>query len=78
MISIATNILLPAVVTSHKDHANASAFLESIQERDDVAISEFIQLRDEAEYTAARQVLWNRGSGFQPHAPLPVLHRHGG
>ena len=40
MISIDTNILLPAVETKNAHHARAAAFLESITARDDVAISE--------------------------------------
>ena len=44
MISLDTNILLPAVETRGADHQKASAFLESLQEREDVAISEFVLL----------------------------------
>ena len=44
MISVDTNILLPAVETSNADHAKAAAFMESLQSRDDVAISEFVLL----------------------------------
>lgn len=44
MLSIDTNILLPAVEISNKDHAPAAAFLGSLQDRDDVAISELILL----------------------------------
>ncbi len=44
MISIDTNILLPAVETRNPDHSQAAAFLESLQAREDVAISEFILL----------------------------------
>lgn len=44
MISIDTNILLPAVETGNPAHSKAAAFLESLQDRDDVAISEFILL----------------------------------
>ena len=40
MISVDTNILLPAVETKNTHHAKAAAFLESISTRDDVAISE--------------------------------------
>ena len=40
MISIDTNILLPAVETKNAHHVRAAAFLESITARDDVAISE--------------------------------------
>ena len=42
MISIDTNILLPAVETKNAHHVRAAAFLESITARDDVAISEFV------------------------------------
>ncbi len=44
MISIDTNILLPAVETKNAAHAAASAFIETLQDRDDVAICEFILL----------------------------------
>jgi uncharacterized protein len=44
MISIDTNILLPAVETTNADHAKAAAFLGSLHLRDDVAISEFVLL----------------------------------
>ena len=44
MISVDTTILLPAVETQGRDHGRASAFLESLQDRDDVAISELILL----------------------------------
>lgn len=44
MISIDTNILLPAVETGNAAHAAASAFLGSLQDREDVAICEFILL----------------------------------
>jgi len=40
VISIDTNILLPAVETKNAHHVKAAAFLESITARDDVAISE--------------------------------------
>jgi len=44
MISFDTNILLPAAESTNKDHAAAADFLESLQDRDDVAISEMILL----------------------------------
>ncbi len=44
MISIDTNILLPAVESGNTKHPTAAAFLESLQNREDVAISEFILL----------------------------------
>lgn len=44
MISIDTNILLPAVDTDNADHPRAAGFLGALQDRDDVAISEFILL----------------------------------
>ncbi len=44
MISIDTNVLLPAVETRNASHSLAAAFLESLQDRDDVAISEFVLL----------------------------------
>lgn len=44
MISIDTNILLPAVEMGNDQHAVAAAFLESLQDRDDVVISELILL----------------------------------
>jgi predicted nucleic acid-binding protein len=44
MISIDTNILLPAVEETNPYHEKAALFLESIGDRDDVAISEFALL----------------------------------
>ncbi len=44
MISLDTNILLPAVESRNADHPRAAAFVESLQDRQDVAISEFILL----------------------------------
>ena len=44
MISLDTNVLLPAIETDNDDHTRAAAFLETLQQRDDVAISEFILL----------------------------------
>lgn len=44
MISLDTNILLPAVESRNAHHPKAAAFLESLQDRQDVAIGEFILL----------------------------------
>ncbi len=44
MLSVDTNILLPAVEVENADHETAAAFLGSLQSRGDVAISEFILL----------------------------------
>jgi len=44
MISIDTNILLAAVEVGNEQHAKAQAFLEGLQDRADVAISEFVLL----------------------------------
>jgi predicted nucleic acid-binding protein len=44
VISLDTNILLPAVDPRNPDHIRAVAFAESLQTRDDVAVSEFILL----------------------------------
>lgn len=44
MISLDTNILLPAVEIRNADHPRAAAFLESLHDRQDVAICEFILL----------------------------------
>jgi toxin-antitoxin system PIN domain toxin len=44
MLSIDTNILLAAVEEKNTDHAEAFAFLDSLQERDDVVISELVLL----------------------------------
>lgn len=41
MISLDTNILLPAVETANINHALAAGFLNSLHGRDDVAICEF-------------------------------------
>ncbi len=44
MLSIDTNILLPAVETRNPRHQVAAAFVESLEDRTDVAISEFVLL----------------------------------
>lgn len=44
MISLDTNILLPAIVAGLEHHEHAAAFLDSLQDRPDVAISEFALL----------------------------------
>jgi predicted nucleic acid-binding protein len=44
MVSIDTNILLPAVDVDNTVHEVAASFLESLREREDVALSEFILL----------------------------------
>lgn len=44
MISIDTNILFPAMERENPNHLKAAAFLTSLQEREDVVISEFILL----------------------------------
>jgi len=44
MISLDTNILLPAVESGHSEHAHAAGFVGSLEDRDDVAISELILL----------------------------------
>ena len=44
MISLDTNILLPAVEIRNPDHDRAAAFLRSLQDRDDVAICELMLL----------------------------------
>ena len=44
MISLDTNILLPAIETANPDHPRAAEFVGSLQDRDDVKISEFILL----------------------------------
>jgi len=44
MLSVDTNILLPAVNEDHKSHGAAAAYIESLDGREDVAISEFILL----------------------------------
>ena len=44
MISLDTNILLPAVESRNPNHQRAVAFLDSLQDRQDVAICEFILL----------------------------------
>jgi uncharacterized protein len=44
MISIDTNILLAAVETENAGHSGAAAFVNSLANSDDVAISEFILL----------------------------------
>jgi predicted nucleic acid-binding protein len=45
MISLDTNILLPAVESRNAHHPKAAAFLESLQDRQDIAICEFILIR---------------------------------
>ena len=44
MISIDTNILLPAIEPANPCHEKAASFLASMGERDDVAVSEFALL----------------------------------
>jgi len=44
MLSLDTNILLPAVETRNPDHVRAAEFLDSLQARDDVAICELMLL----------------------------------
>ena len=44
MISMDTNLLLPAMVPGHADHQGAAGFIGEMSRRDDVAISEFILL----------------------------------
>lgn len=44
MISIDTNILFAAIDADHALHEEASAFVDSLRDRDDVAISEFMLL----------------------------------
>ncbi len=44
MISLDTNILLPAVESGNTSHAAAAAFVESLAESSSVVISEFILL----------------------------------
>lgn len=44
MISLDTNILLPGVVEDTHEHQRAAAFIESLQDNDEVVISEFILL----------------------------------
>jgi len=45
MISLDTNILLPAVESRNAHHPRAAAFLESLQDRQDVALCKFIRKR---------------------------------
>jgi len=44
MTSIDTNILLPAVETGNPSHQAAAAFVRSLHDRKDIAISEFVLL----------------------------------
>ncbi len=44
MLSVDTNILLPAVDEENERHEPAATFLDSLQHRDDIGISEFILL----------------------------------
>jgi toxin-antitoxin system PIN domain toxin len=44
MLSLDTNILLPAVETRNPSHRRAAEFLDSLQARDDVAICELMLL----------------------------------
>jgi len=44
MISLDTNILLPAVVADSPEYEKAAAFIESLHDNDEVVISEFILL----------------------------------
>lgn len=51
MLSIDTNLLLPAIESANPEHEPAAAFLNSLESRDDVAISEFV-LRKLTMYSA--------------------------
>ena len=44
MISIDTNILFAAIDADYSFHSKAAAFIDSLQDRDDVVISEFVLL----------------------------------
>lgn len=44
MLSIDTNLLLPAIESGNPEHESAAAFLNSLENREDVAISEFVLL----------------------------------
>jgi toxin-antitoxin system PIN domain toxin len=44
VLAIDTNILLPAVVASSHEHDDANAFMASVRDRDDVAVSELVLL----------------------------------
>lgn len=44
MISIDTNILFAALDADHALHSKAATFIDALQDRDDVAISEFMLL----------------------------------
>lgn len=44
MMAVDTNILLPALEPHHADHRAARAFLDSLHDRDDVVMSEFVLL----------------------------------
>ena len=48
MIAFDTNILFPFVVSDHPDHAAIGDFVQGLNGRDDVALSEFatVNLRD--------------------------------
>lgn len=42
MIAFDTNILFPFVVEDHPAHARATKWIDSLEEREDVAVSEFV------------------------------------
>ncbi|MEO7520608.1 MAG: TA system VapC family ribonuclease toxin [Gemmatimonas sp.] len=44
MLSLDTNILLPAVETRNAEHARAARFLNGLQSRDDIVLSELVLL----------------------------------
>jgi uncharacterized protein len=44
VISIDTNVLFAAMEASNPDHARAATFVESLNDRDDVVLSEFVLL----------------------------------
>lgn len=44
MLCCDTNLLLPAVERNNQHHSAAAAFLETLQEREDVAVSELVLL----------------------------------
>lgn len=42
MIGLDTNLLFAAIEKHHENHSGARGFLESLQTRDDIAVSEFV------------------------------------
>ena len=75
MISLDTNIMLPAIEPNNPLHTKAASFVDALQGRSDVALSEFMLVE-------LYEVLRSPGFGVRPLGPLQAteicteLRRH--